>query len=39
MVRQSTDNDCETIVIGAGPYGLAIAAHLDGTRRRYPHIR
>lgn len=29
MVRSSTSNDCEIAVIGAGPYGLSIAAHLE----------
>jgi cation diffusion facilitator CzcD-associated flavoprotein CzcO len=28
MVRVGTSNDCEIAVIGAGPYGLSIAAHL-----------
>jgi cation diffusion facilitator CzcD-associated flavoprotein CzcO len=28
MVRASGSSDCEIIVVGAGPYGLSIAAHL-----------
>jgi cation diffusion facilitator CzcD-associated flavoprotein CzcO len=28
MARSATSNDCEIAVIGAGPYGLSIAAHL-----------
>ena len=26
--RPARSNDCEVMVIGAGPYGLAVAAHL-----------
>ncbi len=26
-------------VVGAGPYGLSIAAHLGGSRHRLPHLR
>src|SRR5947209_15986637 len=29
MARLSRSNDCEIAVIGAGPYGLSIAAHLN----------
>lgn len=28
MTRSSKGHDCEAVVIGAGPYGLSIAAHL-----------
>ena len=29
----------DTVVIGAGPYGLSVAAHLQRQRRRLPHLR
>src|SRR5215472_17796598 len=28
VMRANLDDDCEVAVIGAGPYGLAVAAHL-----------
>jgi cation diffusion facilitator CzcD-associated flavoprotein CzcO len=36
MVRSTGSNDCEIAVIGAGPYGLSVAAHLK-ARGVAPH--